>query len=104
MVRSLSNLINNISEGIHRIKCKYGHNDNKCETCGIKYKYCDCFLQYTTFKEDLIEYKCLCYNKNYQHNFDQKLKERFFKAYKFSSHYDNKFIYYCKKMFIRMRI
>ena len=53
MASSLSNL----SQGIHRIKCKYGQNDKKCETCGIKYKYCDCFLEYTNFKDDLIEYK-----------------------------------------------
>ena len=39
---SLSNLVNNHFEGIHRIKCKYEH-DKKCETCGIKYKYCDCY-------------------------------------------------------------
>ena len=41
---SLSNLVNNLSEGIHRIKCKFGHENKKCETCGIKYKRCDCFL------------------------------------------------------------
>ena len=41
---SLSNLANNISERIDRIKCKYGHNYKKCETCEIKYKYCDCCL------------------------------------------------------------
>ena len=63
MASSLSNLVNNLSEGIHRIKCKFGHNDKKCETCGIKYKYCDCFLEYTHFKDDLIEHKCLCGNK-----------------------------------------
>ena len=49
-----------------------------CETCRIKYKYCDCFLEYINFKDDLIEYKCLCCNKNYQQKFDEKLKERFF--------------------------
>ena len=47
MTSSLSNLLNHISEGIHRIKCKFGHDDKKCETCGIKYKYCNCFLEYT---------------------------------------------------------
>ena len=41
MASSSSNLVNNLSEGIHRIKCKYGHDDKKCETCGIKYEYCD---------------------------------------------------------------
>ena len=38
MANSLSNLVNNLSEGIHRIKCKSRHNDKKCETCRIKYK------------------------------------------------------------------
>ena len=32
MASSLSNLGNNLSEGIHEINCKYGHNDKKCET------------------------------------------------------------------------
>ena len=41
---SLSNLVNNLSEGIHRIKCKCRHDDKKYETCGINYKYCDCFF------------------------------------------------------------
>ena len=39
MASSLSNLVNNFSEGIHRIKCKFGHDDKKCKTCGIKCKY-----------------------------------------------------------------
>ena len=71
----VSYLANNLSEGIHRIKQKFGRNDKKCEICGIKYKYCDCFLEHTNFKDDLIKYKCLCCNKNYQHKFDEKLKE-----------------------------
>ena len=53
MASSLSNLDNNLSEGLHRIKCKFEHADEKCETCGIKYKYCDCFLQNTSFKDVL---------------------------------------------------
>ena len=65
MASSLSNLANNFSKATHTCKCKE-YNDKKCETCGIKYKYCDCFLEYTNFKDDLIEYKCLCCNKNYQ--------------------------------------
>ena len=36
MASSLSNLVNNISEGIHRIICKFGHNDKKCETWKVK--------------------------------------------------------------------
>ena len=59
MASSLSNLVNNLSEGIHKIKWKYEHDDKKCESYGIKYKYCDCFLEYANFKDDLTEYKCL---------------------------------------------
>ena len=29
MVGSLLNLVNNLSEGIHRIKCKYNHDEKK---------------------------------------------------------------------------
>ena len=31
MTSSSSNLVNNLSERIHRIKCKYVHDDKKCE-------------------------------------------------------------------------
>ena len=61
MASSLSNLVNNLSEGIHRIKSKY----------------CKCFLEFTNFKDDLIEYKCSCCKKTYQHKFNKKLKEQF---------------------------
>ena len=35
MASSLSNLVNNLSEGIYKIKSKHEHEDEKCETCGI---------------------------------------------------------------------
>ena len=60
MASSISNFVNNLSKGIRKIKCKYRHNDKKCETCGNKYEACDCFLEYKNFKGDLKEYKCLC--------------------------------------------
>ena len=59
MTSSLSNLVNNLSEGIHEIKCKYRHNYKQCDNCGIKCKCWDCFLKYTNFRDDLIEYKYL---------------------------------------------
>ena len=92
MPSSLSNLVSNLSEVIHKIKCKYGFNDKKCEVCGIKYKYCVCFLEYANFKDDLIEQKCLCCKKKYQRKFDKKLKEQYFNTCKFSNHDKNKFI------------
>ena len=45
LATSLSNLVNNISERIYKIKFKYRHADKKCQTCQNKYKYCDCFLE-----------------------------------------------------------
>ena len=50
----------------------------KCETCGIKYKYCDCSLEHANVNDDLIEYKYLLCYKNCQRKFDEKLKKRFF--------------------------
>ena len=97
MVSSLWNLVNNFSEGIHTIKCKFGYDDKKGETCGIKYKYCDFFLEYLNFKDNLIEYKYLCYNKNCQHKFDVKLKEQFFNTCKFSNNDNNNFILFLQK-------
>ena len=43
MASSLSNLVNNLAEGIHK----------------IKYKDCECFLEYESIKDNLIEYKCI---------------------------------------------
>ena len=83
------NLVNNLSEEIHRAERKFGHNDKKGETCGINYKYCDCFLEYKNFKDDLMEYKCLTCNKSYQRKFDEKLNKRFFNIYKFPNYYNN---------------
>ena len=36
IANSLSNLVNNLSDRIHKIKCKCKHNDEKCETCRSK--------------------------------------------------------------------
>ena len=41
MVSSLSNLVNNLAEEIHKIECKD----------------CDCFLVYESVKDDSIKYK-----------------------------------------------
>ena len=39
MGSSLLNIVNNLSEGILKIKSKYGHNYKNCEFCKIKYKF-----------------------------------------------------------------
>ena len=66
-----------------RIEMKYN---------GMKCKYCDCFLECTNFKDDLIEYKCLNCTKIYWGKFDEKLKDSFFNTYKFSIFDNKKFI------------
>ena len=55
----LSNLVNNLIEEIHKIKCKG----------------CDCFLKYESMKKNLIEYKCLSCNKDYSNKIDEELKK-----------------------------
>ena len=99
MASSLSNLVNNFPEGIHRVKGKFGQDDKKCgvKTCGIKHKCCDCFLEYTKSKDDLIEYICFRCNKNCQKKLEKKLKERFVIHTTIIS-----LFYYCKKVFILM--
>ena len=110
MASSLSNLVDNLSEGIHGIKCEYGHNDKKCETCEIKYKHSDCFLEYTILK--IIQYNAnVCVVTkiiNTSWKFEEKVKEQFFKTYKFSNHSKNlislSLFYCCEKVFILMNI
>ena len=53
MESSLSDLVNNLSEWVHTITCEFKLGE-KFETCGIKYEFCDCFLEYTNFKDNLI--------------------------------------------------
>ena len=73
---SLSNLVNRLSEEIHRIKRKFINDDKKCGTCRIKYRYCNCFLEQINFEDNLIEYICLVTKiiitslmKNYRNGF-----------------------------------
>ena len=48
MVTSLSNLLDNLSEGIHKIECRD----------------CDCFRKYESLKDTFIKSKFLSCNKN----------------------------------------
>ena len=89
MASSLSNLVKNLAEIIHEVKCKNEHDDKKCETCGIKYKDCE---NYLNVKRNLIQYKCLSWNKNYPKIFDKNLKKRSANTYKLANHDIKKFI------------
>ena len=55
LASSLSSPVNTFFEGVRRVKCIYEHDQKKCQTCGIKYKYCDCFLEYTSCKSHSTE-------------------------------------------------
>ena len=65
----LANLVDNLTEGIHKIKCKD----------------CDCFLEYESVKDNLIKYKCLFCNKYYLNKIDEELKQWFKNTFKFSN-------------------
>ena len=104
MASFLSNLVTNLFEELHRIRCKLEHDNKKWEACGSKFRYCDCFLECINFKDDLIEYKCLSCNKNYRRMFNEKLKERFFNIYKFSNHDNKSLFYYLQNVFILKNI
>ena len=38
MASSLLNLVNNLSEGVHKIKCKYGHDNKKIQNLELNTK------------------------------------------------------------------
>ena len=59
MVSSLSNLVDNLAEGIHKIKCRD----------------CDCLREYESVKDNLIKRKCLSCYKDYSNKIDEKFKK-----------------------------
>ena len=97
MASSLSNFVNNLAEGIHKIKWEYGHNDKRHYTCRHKYKDWECCLEFINVEDDLIKYKCLCCKKNYQKKFDENIKKRFVKTCNFSNHDISKFMLLLRK-------
>ena len=44
MASSLSNLLKDLSEGIHEIKCKYGHKDKKLKLAELNISIPTVFL------------------------------------------------------------
>ena len=69
--------VKNLAGRIYKIICKYEHDNKTFEACGIKYKNSECCLEYTNDKGDLILYKCLLCNKNFQNKFDENLKKQY---------------------------
>ena len=48
-----------------KMKYKYGHDNKKCEKCKIKYKDCECHLEYTNANDNLVVFRCICYKRDY---------------------------------------
>ena len=81
MTTSFSNLVDNLAEGIHNIKCKD----------------CGCLLEYESVQENLIKYKCLSCNKGHSNKTDEELKKRFKITFKFSNNDISKSILLLRK-------
>ena len=81
MVSSLSNLVNNFAEGIHKIRCKD----------------CNPFLEYGSAKDNLIKYKRLSCNKYYSNKIDEELEKLLKNIFTFSNNDINKFIFLLRK-------
>ena len=81
MRRSLSNLVDNLTERIHKIKCKD----------------CSFFLEYESVSANLMKCKCLFCNNNYSNKIDPKLKKGLEDTFKFSNNDISKFILLLRK-------
>ena len=78
---SLSNLVSNLSEGLHNDRCI------DCKSC----------LGYMTTKDEQLIFRCFRCKKNYEENFDKDLIQRFANTYEFCNGDLNKSILLLRK-------
>ena len=76
MLTSLSDLFNNLSEGVHNDKCRY----------------CKSYLDYMTTKDEQLIFRCFRCKNNYEKDFNKELIQRFANIYEFCNGDLNKFI------------
>ena len=81
MSTSLSNLITNLSEGLHNYMCI------DCKSC----------LDYMTIKDEQLIFRCFRCKKSYEKNFNEDLIQRFANTYEFCNGDRNKFILLLRK-------
>ena len=81
MSSSLSNLIDNLSEGLHSVKCAD----------------CKSYLDYMTTKDEQLFFRCFEYKNNYKKDFNKELTKRFANIYEFYNEDINKFILLLRK-------
>ena len=97
MGSSLSNLLDDLTQGIPKIKGKYRHDNKKCEISRTKYNYYNCYLEYTNVKNDLLVCKCSYRNMKLRKTFDEDLKNHFPNTYKIFNLDINKLILLLRK-------
>ena len=81
MSTSLSNLVNNLSEGPHSDKCTD----------------CKSYFDYMTTKDEQLIFRCFEFKKNYKKDFNKELMKRFVNIYEFCNEDINKFILLSRK-------
>ena len=81
MSTSLSNLVSNLSEGLH--------NDRSID--------CKSYLDYMITKDEQLIFRCFRCKKNYEENFNKELIQRFANTYEFCNGDLNKFILLLRK-------
>ena len=81
MSTSLSNLVSNLSKGLHNDRC-------------IDCKYC---LDYMTTKDEQLIFRYFRCKRNYERNFNEDLIQRFANTYEFCNGDLNKFILLLRK-------
>ena len=78
MSSSLSNLFNNLSEGVHNDKC------TNCKSC----------LDSMTTKDEQLIFRCFMCKKNYEKDFNKELIQRFANINEFCNRYLNNLFCY----------
>ena len=81
MSTSLSNLVTNLSEGLHNDRC-------------IDFKSC---LDYVTTKDEQLILRCFRCKNNYERNFNKELIQKFANTYELCNRDLNKFILLLRK-------
>ena len=81
MSTSLSNLVTNLSEGLHNDRC-------------IDFKSC---LDYVTTKDEQLILMCFRCKNNYERNFNKELIQKFANTYELCNRDLNKFILLLRK-------
>lgn len=55
MTNLLSNPVRVLAKETHKIKCRYGYQNEGCKHCVVKCQNCECCFECTNVKDDLLE-------------------------------------------------